>query len=350
VTLYTLFAGGGLAGDAAAVAGLQHRPLLGRRPRIATFTFPRALHRLHHALLEDRPEVLHSGLEPTNILAALAARESGTPVVWGVRCSGIGLGWKYSLYLRVGARLRRRAAYAICNSREGFANHRRLGYLPEHATVIPNGVDLEKFQPLPADRERMRARIGVAPRHILVGLVARLDPVKRHDLFLQAAAAAAAGDPRLRFVCVTPRESPLPPALRALSEAEPLLGRLHWVTAGGDIASWYRALDLFVSTSSSEGFSNSIAESMACGTPCLVTDVGDSALLVGTEGKVVPSGDASALARGMLEIAGHPGTRRRAMGQAARERIVRNFSLDALVHRTEEILSCVAGGGTPCAA
>lgn len=340
VTFYTLLPGGGLVEEAAQVPGLRHVPLLRQRPRSGVVAVSRALLQLHRELRRDPPAVLHSAMEPTNIMAAVAGPVTRVPVVWGIECSGLGLGWKYGLFLRIGSLLRRRVDHAICNSHAGLVNHKKRRYLPESACVVLNGIDTERYRPDAADRARIREELDLKPDELLMGMVGRFHPVKRHDLFLQAAARVR--NPQVRFACVTPRPVELPEELRRLSTAPALQGRLHWAAGGSEVASWYRALDLLVSASSTEGVSNAIAEAMASGTPCVVTDVGDSALLVGECGLVVPPGDADCLARAMEDYASWPLQRRQEMGTQARSRIQEHFSLAALADRTEDILLRVA--------
>ena len=112
--------------------------------------------------------------------------------------------------------------------------------------------------------------------------------------------------------------------------------RLQWHGFVRDMTPFYNALD--VSTSSSafgEGVPNAIAEAMACGVPCAVTDVGDSKLVVGDLGIVVPPADPEALSEAWARLLER---RSPELSVACRERILREYSIDALVERTEHAL------------
>jgi glycosyltransferase involved in cell wall biosynthesis len=118
-----------------------------------------------------------------------------------------------------------------------------------------------------------------------------------------------------------------------------LTNRLIWVGSREDMPAVYSALDIASSSSSfGEGFSNSIAEAMACGVPCVVTDVGDSAFIVGDTGSIVSPGDHRALATAMLSLIDLPPEKRRVMGEACRARIVSEFGMDKLVQHSEQVL------------
>jgi glycosyltransferase involved in cell wall biosynthesis len=160
--------------------------------------------------------------------------------------------------------------------------------------------------------------------------------MKDHGTFLDAAARLAAERDDVRFVCVGDGL----PAYRASLErraAELGLGaRLTWAGRRGDVPAVLSALDLLTSSSAfGEGFSNVIAEAMACGVPCVVTDVGDSAAIVGELGAVVPPRDPRALVGAWCTVL----ERRDEFPEAElRGRIERKFSLDALIERTERAL------------
>jgi glycosyltransferase involved in cell wall biosynthesis len=197
-----------------------------------------------------------------------------------------------------------------------------------------------------ADGNPAKAPAAVAPRPepvVLVGLVGRLDAMKDHPAFLRAAARAARDDERLRFVCIGGGPAEYAERLAFMARDLGLADKLVWAGEVRDMRAAYSALDVACSSSRGEGFSNALAEAMACGVPCAVTDVGDSAHLVGATGVVASPGDTQALAVAILETAArvydarvdhHPGP-----GEAARGRILARFSLDRLIADTEKILS-----------
>ena len=215
--------------------------------------------------------------------------------------------------------------------------------------VIPNGIDTRRFSFDGKARTRLRGEWSIPADAVLVGLVGRLDLMKDHPTFLKAAAKLAGRDPRWHFVCVGEGEPEYAVTLETQAVALGLQGRLVWAGPRGDMPAVYSALDLLASTSYGESFPNVIAEAMACGRPCVVTDVGDSARIVDDCGIVVAARDpeafAAAVAR-MLPVL-TDGEAARAMHEAARARIVERYSLETLLRDSKAALKAVcAGRGT----
>jgi glycosyltransferase involved in cell wall biosynthesis len=156
--------------------------------------------------------------------------------------------------------------------------------------------------------------------------------MKDHESFLRAAARVAALRPEARFLCIGEGSEGYRQALVRLAAGLGIADRVIWTGRCTDPAAALAGLDICCSSSSfGEGFSNAIGEAMACGLPCVVTDVGDSALLVGATGTVVPRRQPEALAEALLAEVGRLGEGR---GGRARARIVENFSVDRMVERT----------------
>ena len=260
--------------------------------------------RLVALVRRSKPQVLHAYLSTANVLATLLRPFFGrVRIVWGVRSSNMDLrnyDWLAALESRIARTLSRHADLIIANSEAGRAYHAAEGYPAANMVVVPNGVDMDKFAPNGEARVRVREQWGVAPQHVLVGHVARLDPMKDHRNFLKAAAAVAAARPTARFVCVGDGPAAYRDVLHAEARALGLDGKLVWAGARHDMPDVYNALDLLVSPSAyGEGFPNTIVEAMATGVPCVVTDVGDSAAIVGSLGWICPPGNTAALAAAM---------------------------------------------------
>jgi glycosyltransferase involved in cell wall biosynthesis len=204
--------------------------------------------------------------------------------------------------------------------------------------VIENGIDVETLQFNASERALVRQEWRVADGEQLIGLVARLDPMKDHPTFLAASALLSRRDSMVRFVCVGDGPPVYRSKLFAQAQSLGLGDRVMWAGLRDDMPAVYSALDIAVSSSSGEGFCNAVAEAMACGVPCVVTQVGESPDIVGDVGRVVPAGNAEALAAALLEMLGLPVEERLLMGQAARRRIASLYSLDRMVERTADLL------------
>lgn len=298
--------------------------------------------RLLRTLRASHAEIVHGYMTLGNMLALLArAARPRTRVVWGVRSTIIDRtrrDWLSRLNFRLSRSAARLADRIIANSEAGAAHHASLGYPHARIRVIPNGIDTERFRFDAAGRVRLRGEWHVDDHCALVGLVGRIDPMKDHATFMRAAASLAARDDRLRFVCVGGGDSRFAQGIKALATRLGLDARLVWAGPRNDMAAVFSALDIAVSSSCGEGFSNVIAEAMACGRPCVVTDVGDSARIVGACGAVVEAGDPQALADAIARVRRKledPGEAAR-LHAAARTRIEESYSLDALLRNSEQ--------------
>lgn len=159
--------------------------------------------------------------------------------------------------------------------------------------------------------------------------------MKAHDVFLAAAAALQESDDSCRFVCVGQGASPYAEELHRLPTARRLGGRLRWVDSRADMSAVYSALDCLVLASAfGEGLPNVVAEAMACGVSCVVTNVGDSAAVVGDTGVVVPPGDVRGVAEACRLLLSEGPDARARRGRAARARILDRYSIAQLVSRT----------------
>lgn len=305
------------------------------------------LARVRRAVAAVRPDTVYSFLGTANIVAA--ALRPVLPrhrLVWSIRASDMDparYDWVFRLNYALECALSRSVDLIISNSHAGKAFAAGHGFPRERIEVVPNGIDTERFRPDPAARAAMRGEWRLGPGDVAVGVLARLDPMKDHPNFLRAAAAIAQQRPDLVFLCIG--EGPEEAALRRLA-AELGVGEcVRFTGRTTDPVGALNALDIACSSSSfGEGFSNAVGEAMACGLPCVVTDVGDSARLVGDAGRVVPRRDPEALAAALRAEAEALGSGR---GAAARARIVENFSLDAMVERTLDLLAPTAAERDP---
>lgn len=300
-----------------------------------------SLMRLRRIIAAERPEVLYAFLPVQTALAALL-RPSGAKLVFGLRAGGMRLD-RYdalsALSYRLEALLARRADLVVANARSIRDDAARRGIDPARIAVVPNGIDTDAFRPDPRARGALRREWGVEDGTFLVGIVARLDPMKDHDTFLHAARLFLRDHGEARFVVVGDGDAARREGLKALSAALGLGERVIWAGERRDLPAVYSALDLATSSSAfGEGFSNALGEAMACGRSVVATDVGDARAVLGDQGLVVPARDPQALAQGWAEA------KAREMGQTARARIVEQFGAEAMVARTEHLLQALVAG------
>lgn len=333
-----LFYAGGLSDGELAAAGVTVHAV-GKRGRWDAVGF---LVRLVRTLRAVQPTTVYSFLDLPNILAALLVPLVGRPhLIWSIRAAGVEMrhyDWLTRIMPAVEARLSGAADVIVANSHAGLAWAVGRGFPAARMVVVENGIDTTRFHPDPEGRAEMRNGWKVRTDQRLIGLVARLDAMKDHRNFLQACALLAARRSDLRFVCVGGGPFAYRAQLEALASELGIADRLTWAGPRQDMPAVYNALDLACSSSAfGEGFSNAVGEAMACGVPCVVTDVGDSARIVGDVGQVAPARDPEALAGAiarMLDRLEENGD----IGRQARARIVDEFSVEHMVLRTEQIV------------
>lgn len=326
-----VFYGGGPLEERLAAAGVPVLAL-GKRSRWDLLFF---FARLRRCVRRLRPRVLYSFLGSSNVFAALL--RPGVPqtrVVWSVRSSNVDLGrygrvdrWQF----RIEAWLSRIPHRIVVNSRAGLEHAARHGFHRAGMRVVYNGIDTALFRRDEEKRRAMRRAWGIPEGQRLIGLVGRLDPMKGHAVFLRAAAGLVQGGQPVHFVCVGDGSAGFSNQLRRLCAALGIAAKVDWRAAQGDAAAVFNALDVCTSASLSEGFSNVIGEAMACEVPCVVTDVGDSAHIVGDAGIVIPPADPAALTAAWQQLLAAPPAALRERGARARARILAEFPLEKMI-------------------
>ncbi len=338
VSVVTLHPGGDLSPDMEA----QNNTHVITVPRGSLLNTPFFLFNLFSELRKLNPDIIYGYMGGTNEICLVMARLLRAKAVWGIRSSNMDLahyGWKSRLLFQLGAFLSRGADLLIVNSHAGRNHYEAHGYDPRRMIVVHNGINTDIFSPDGSAGTSFRREQGIKEGEILIGHVGRIDPMKDHPSFLHAAALLARERKDIRFVCVGKGSPPLTKEMLDLSENLGLSGILTWTGVRTDMKAVYNAIDIFTSSSSfGEGFSNVIGEAMACGRICVVTDVGDSSLIVGESGFVVPPNDHRAIAGAWRKVLALSREDRLAKGEEARERIRENFTTERLVRNTTEHL------------
>jgi len=314
-------------------AGIQLDDL-GMRRGLPT---PWGIFRLVRLLRAWRPDVVQSWLYHADLVATIAAHFASVPaLLWNLRCSVLDPGDHSRLLFLIIRLLARLSGYPDCiisNSAAGRQFHRQMGYSPQRWQVIPNAIYTDRYKPSEKARLDLRSELGVPEDALLVALVARFHPMKDHRCFLQAVAPIAALQPKLHVVLVGQGMDVANSALGSLLADTGLQGQVHLLGARTDMPLLQAAWDIAVSASYSEGFSNTIAEAMACGVPCVSTAVGDAQLLLGDTGRLVPAKEPLAMQKALQELLQLSPVQRRTMGMAARRRIETEFSPGKMVAR-----------------
>ncbi|AIK97106.1 glycosyltransferase [Candidatus Odyssella acanthamoebae] len=283
------------------------------------------------------PHLIQGWMYHGNIFAWLAHKRCPAKLLFGIRASLYDFNFERRLtqwIIRLGGYLSTSSDGIIYVSTVARHQHELIGYTPKESITIANGFDLEKFKENSDFRLDYRQRLQLLDTHIAIGFFARFHKLKGFKDLLQAFAVVHKKNPQTKLILagqqIDDQNAQLQETIAhyKLQQHVLLLGQLthpeHCLPA----------LDLFVSPSLQEGFPNVVGEAMACGVPCVVTDVGDSALAVGETGIVVPPNDPQALAQAILKIIEHPDTLH-SLGGQARRRIETKFSLPTIVKEYE---------------
>ncbi len=308
-----------------------------------------AVPRLSRLIRAIAPDLVQTWMYHADLLGRLACGPSEqTPLIWNIRHSelnprGTKLGTR--LVARASARLSHRGVGAIvCVSERSRRIHAALGYRRDIMTVIPNGFDIGRFRPDPGARIAVREALGVPDSSPLIGVIARYHPQKDHAGFFRAAAELRQRHPACHLLLAGRDLDHDNAELDRLIVRHGLVGRIHLLGQRSDTPRLFAALDLLVSPSAyGEGFPNVIGEAMACAVPCVVTDVGDSAQIVGDTGRAVPARDPDAMAAAIAELLGLPRQRLESLGAAARERIGTHYGLSAIATRYTTLYESTLG-------
>ena len=315
---------------------------IGMRPGVPD---PRGVARLARLLHRERPQVVQTWMYHSNLIGGIAARLSVlAPVVWGVH--EVRAEKRTTLWtMAAGARLSRRLpARIVCCSESARRVHEQQGYATEKLMTIPNGFDTGAFRPDPTARFEVRRELGVGPDTLLVGLVARYSPPKDPLNFLRAAALLKDWCPGVHFVLCGTQMDEANAELVSVVEAYGLRGRCHLLGTRHDMPRLTASLDLAVLSSISEAFPLALGEALACGVPCVATNVGDSAAIIGESGRIVPPRDPQALASACRELLELSPEARARMGQLGRLRIQERYEMVSITRRYEDLYEALRAG------
>jgi len=253
-------------------------------------------------LRANRPTILQTWLYHADFFGTAAALVAPPAhLVWNVRSSEIdapGIPRSTRFLVRLLAKLSRRPDAIVVNSRDGQRYHSQIGYRPKQWINIPNGVDLERFAPRRDERAMLRDRLGIAANATVIGMVARYHPMKDVESFLRAASLSQRDHENVKFVLCGAGLSAENAQLSELVRSLNLDARVLLLGPRPDIELIYPAFDVLTLCSTyGEGFPNVLCEAMACDVPCVATDVGDSAEIIGDSGLIVPLRNPEALAQ-----------------------------------------------------
>jgi len=315
------------------------------------FVNPLAFNKLINYTKKISPDVIQGWMYHGNIAGMVAGRLKNIPVLWNIRHTPYFLkDEKISIrmLIRLGAFCSRYIQKIVYCSAVSAEMHQVLGYSREKTVVIPNGFDLQKYRP---DRNEARTVLfekkGISKKAFLIGHIARYHPMKDHLNFIKAAGILRRQHPDARYVMIGRGVDHKNSILMSKIDQLGLIDCFYLMGETDNLHLILPAFDLVASSSAwGESFPLAIGEAMSCGVPCVVTDIGGSADLVGNTGKVVPPKNSQALAAAWTSIKNLKPEERKKMGKSARERIAEHFSLESIVLKYEELYNTIENNNT----
>ncbi len=306
------------------------------------FTILRAAFQLWRLIRKDLPDVIQTWMYHADLLGGCIGRLAGVKnIIWNIRNTKIpqqslSVTW---LVLRLCAFLSRVIPRSIiCCSNAGFKSHILLGYDIERMVVIPNGYDTRTWMPPTKSKKELRGIYQLPLDAFIIGFVGRYDPLKGCDIFIKAAAIMdnQSKVPAL-FLMVGRHLNHQNIELYSMIQNDG--GKAEFILMGErkDVGQIMSVLDIFCLSSKAEGFPNVVAEAMLMQIPCVVTDVGDAAIIVGETGTVVQPCNPQELAKALLDFHSMNPADLRKKGLAARSRITENFDINFVVKCYEEV-------------
>jgi glycosyltransferase involved in cell wall biosynthesis len=312
------------------------------------FLDPRGIFRLKQKISNVAPDVVQTWMYHADLLGGIAAKLAGPyPVVWNIRHTITGKGsLKTSTYLiaTVNALLSRcLPTKIICNANTGKQTHVAMGFDENKMLVIENGFDLSRYYPDEDSWGSVRHELGLPGNVYLIGMAARYNPQKDHANFLHAASLLLKKRQDVDFLLWGNSVDNNNLELTELVHSLNLQNHVLMLGLRMDGQRLFSALDIAtLSSAYGEAFPQVIGEAMACGVPCVVTDVGDSARIVENTGRVIPPRDPQALAEAWDELLSMPDAERISLGLSARERIKNQFSLEITTRKYSQLYQAIS--------
>lgn len=312
---------------------LVHLPELGRSIRAGQDLV--TLRKLIGIIRRVRPHIVHTHTAKAGAVGRLAAMICRVPVIVHTYHGHVLHGYFSPLKTRVFVGIEQALArgstrlLTVTDKVRDDLLGRRIGRADQY-TVVPLGLDLDRFQQAAARRGELRRELGVSAETPLIGIVARLVPIKAHEVFLAAAAEVARTVPAARFVVAGDgeRRAELEAEARRLGVADRVLF-LGW---RADLDRIYADLDVVVLTSKNEGSPVALIEAMAAARPVVSTRVGGvpDVITDGVTGLLVADGDASAVASAIVRVLQSPDLAR-SLAIAARDVVVDRYAASRLL-------------------
>jgi glycosyltransferase involved in cell wall biosynthesis len=297
------------------------------------------LFKIFAIICKEKPDIIQTWMYHSNLLGGIAGKLVGVKkIFWGIHHSTLipGKSKKSTILVsKISAILSRFVPSKIAIvSKEAIPVHVKVGYAEEKLVYIPNGYDVDEFAPNPKYRNIFRKEFNLIEDHLVIGAVGRFDYQKDYKTLIKALGHLKIKGIKFKGVLVGNRISKSNEILEVLINQSNLQEELILLEKRNDIPKVMNGIDILVLSSAfGEAFPNVVCESMACGTPCVVTDVGDSAIIVDKTGWVVPPQNPILLANAIQQAIPKFKERKK----MARKRIVENYTIDKMIEAYQNL-------------
>ncbi|WP_369920483.1 glycosyltransferase [Marinomonas polaris] len=298
----------------------------------------KALIELYKLIRQFKPDVVQTWMYHADLIGGVIAKFAGVKnIVWGVHNTTLIKGKSKQSTIII-AKLNafisyfvpKQIIYCAAKSRQVQES---IGFNSGIGCVVPNGYDMDDFMPNPIAGLNFRNEVKLAHDKFLIGHVGRFDPLKDYETLLTSIAELQNIKSDFNMILVGGDLDEENSVLSNIINRRNILN-IKRLGRRSDISAIMNAFDIFILSSVSEAFPNVLNEAMACGTPCVTTDVGDAAFIVGDTGWIVPSRNPQALSKAMFEAMEEKYNNPIAWEErrlSCRNRIVNNFSIEKMV-------------------
>lgn len=304
---------------------------------IGKLTFSGIL-KLYKLLRLEKPDVVQTWMYHANLIGGIVAKIAGVKkIVWGIHHSSLDKKHNKSstiLIAKISAKLSRFVPSDIVFCAEkSYQVHENIGYKCKSMQVIPNGYELDKFYPKIENVEKLKIDLKLSDVKNIIGFVARFNELKDHDNLIQALKIVNQQE-NVKCLLIGADMVESNSALMEIINKYNVAENILLLGERTDISDIMNLLDIHILSSYSEAFPNVLCEAMACGTPCVTTDVGDSGFIVNNTGWVVPVKNSVELSKAILSAIEEKNEnfekfKKRQVN--SREWIVDNFSISKMI-------------------
>ncbi len=303
------------------------------------------LSKLYKLIKQIKPDIVQTWMIHADMIGGIVARLAGVKnIFWSVHYTNLvkGKSKRSTIFLtKINAFLSyfipKKIIYCAEKSREVQES---LGFKKTKGVVVQNGYDIESFIINTSLGLKFRNELDIHPEAFIIGHVGSYHPLKDQANLIEALTLLDQRGFNFYAVFAGVNLDNNNTSLVSLIKNKGLSNRVHLLGRRNDIPSIMNGIDLFILSSESEAFPNVLNEAMACGTPCVSTDVGDASLILGDTGWIVPSKDSESLYSSVIKAVQEKESNHRSWSQrsvACRQRIVQKFSLEKMVRKYKEV-------------